>query len=184
MKIALDPGHGGIFAGAIGTVPFELREKDVTLAICQKVSKLLRKSGHRAILTRQRDINFATSINKDIRKRAEIANEAEAEYLVSVHCGAYSDPNPEGIETWFRPNFPKSEELARTLHGALISRFPEHLNRGAKPKDLLLFRHAEMPACQLEIEFLTNPTQLEFLASSINQEKIAAAIVAGITQLK
>ncbi|MEK7728565.1 MAG: N-acetylmuramoyl-L-alanine amidase [candidate division KSB1 bacterium] len=180
MKIALDPGHGGIFPGAIGLVPFELREKDVTLAICTKMSNIFKKQGHKVLLTRDDDTNLDHNVLRDVRKRAELANQAQAELLVSVHCNAFSDPNPEGIETWYRAENKRSETLARTIQQALAVTFSDHLNRGVKAKELLLFRYLEMPACHIETEYLTNPTQLEFLASDFNQEKIAQALTQGV----
>ena len=182
MKIALDPGHGGMFPGAIGLVPFELREKDVTLAICLKIGKLLKSGGHQAILTRSTDQELSPNIARDLELRAEAANRANADLLVSVHCNAFSDPNPEGVEVWYRPNSQPSENLARALQQALVAKFSDHLNRGIKPKDLLLFRHAQMPACHVETEFITNPVQLEFLASVANREALASAIAQGLLQ--
>ena len=70
MKIALDPGHGGIYTGAIGTVPYELREKDVTLAICLKMKDLLKAAGHKVILTRSSDVHLAETMRDDLRQRA------------------------------------------------------------------------------------------------------------------
>ncbi|MDZ7267236.1 MAG: N-acetylmuramoyl-L-alanine amidase [candidate division KSB1 bacterium] len=183
MIIALDPGHGGIFTGAIGTAPYELREKDVTLAICLKLKDLLKAAGHKVILTRSSDVHLAESIAEDLRRRAEIANRAAADLLVSVHCNAFSDPNPEGMETWHRLHSPASEKLARAIQAALMAKFSNHLNRGVKARDLLLFRHANMPACHVETEFLTNPAQLEFLASEFNQAAIAGAIAEGVLQV-
>lgn len=183
MKIALDPGHGGIYTGAIGTVPYELREKDVTLAICLKMKDLLKAAGHKVILTRSSDVHLAEAMREDLRQRAEIANLAAADLLVSVHCNAFSDPNPEGIETWHRPHSAASEKLARAVQTALMAKFGNHLNRRVKAKDLLLFRHANMPACHVETEFLTNPAQLEFLASEFNQAAIAGAIAEGVLQM-
>ncbi|NUO79156.1 N-acetylmuramoyl-L-alanine amidase [candidate division KSB1 bacterium] len=180
MKIALDPGHGGIFPGAIGLAPFELREKDVTLAICTKMSNLLKKQGHKVILTRERDLNLDNNFTKDLRMRAALAMQTKSDVFVSVHCNAYSDPNPEGIETWYRAENKRSETLARTIQQAMAAAFSDHLNRGVKAKDLLMFRHLEIPACHIETEYLTNPTQLEFLASDFNQEKIAQALTQGI----
>lgn len=180
MKIVLDPGHGGIFPGAIGLVPYELREKDVTLAVCTKLSSLLKKKGHKVVLTRDRDVNLDTNLARDMHKRAELANQASADIFVSVHCNAYSDPNPEGIETWYAPENKRSETLARTIQQALAATFPEHLNRGVRAKELELLRRLEMPGCHVETEYLTNPTQLEFLASEFNQEKVAEALAQGL----
>jgi N-acetylmuramoyl-L-alanine amidase len=182
MKIALDPGHGGIFSGAIGTVPFELHEKDVVWNICSKLAVLLKKSGHQVVLTRNGDANLDKNMHRDLQKRAELINRANPNVLISVHCNAFSDPHPEGFEYWHRPDSQPAEALARALQQSLAKTFSDHLNRGIKPKDLALFRLTQAPACHIETEFITNPTQLEFLASDFNQEKIAYAIAQALQQ--
>jgi N-acetylmuramoyl-L-alanine amidase len=180
MKIALDPGHGGIFPGAIGVNPFELREKDVMLALGLKVGKILKQAGHQVIFTRHEDKHLDENLSADLRKRIECANNAKAEVFVSLHCNAYSDPNPEGFETLYHPESPASEKLARAIQDSLVSTFVDHVNRGVKPKDLFVLRFAQMPACQVEIEFISNPVQLEFLASPTSQGNLARAIADGI----
>jgi N-acetylmuramoyl-L-alanine amidase len=180
MRIALDPAHGGIFPGAIGINPFELREKDVMLAVALLLGKILKKSGHQVIFTRNRDAHLDENLSADLRKRVETANNAKAQIFLSLHCNVYSDPNPEGIEIFYHPTSPASEKLARVIQDSLASTFIDHINRGAKPKDLLILRFANMPACQIETEFISNPAQLEFLASAANQEKLAGAIAEGV----
>ncbi|MCG3121627.1 MAG: Germination-specific N-acetylmuramoyl-L-alanine amidase [bacterium] len=181
MKIALDAGHGGIFPGAIGVNPFELREKDVMLALALKVGKLLKQTGHQIIYTRQEDKQLDENMRTDLLKRIACANDSHADLFVSLHCNVYSDPNPEGIETLYSLESPLSEKLARAIQDSVVSTFTDHVNRGVKPKDLFILRHAQMPACQLETEFISNPTQLEFLASPANQENLARAIADGIS---
>lgn len=183
MKIALDPGHGGMFSGAIGILPERLLEKNVTLSICRKLAQFLRSNGHRAILTRTDDSQLAPQLSDDLAKRAEIANKAMAELFVSVHCNAFTDQYPEGMETWYQPESAASLELATLVQGSLGERFPDHVNRGLKPKNLLLFRQLNVPACHVETEFITNPAQLDFLAAESNHDKLAQAIGAGILKL-
>jgi N-acetylmuramoyl-L-alanine amidase len=180
MRIALDPGHGGIFPGAIGLNPFELREKDIMLALGLKVGKLLKQNGHQVIFTRHSDTHLDENLRADLLKRVACANDAKADVFVSLHCNAYSDPNPEGIETLYYPDSSMGEKLARTIQDSVVSVFADHVNRGVKPKDVFLLRFAQMPACQLEIEFISNPVQLEFLAAPENQEHLARAIADGI----
>jgi len=180
MKIALDPGHGGIFPGAIGVNPFELREKDVMLALVLKIGKLLKQNGHHIIYTRHQDAHLDENVRADLLKRIACANDHKADVFISLHCNAYSDPNPEGIETLYYPDSPLSEKLARTIQDSVVSTFADHVNRGVKPKDLFILRHAQMPACQLETEFISNPAQLEFLAAPANQDHLARAIADGI----
>jgi len=180
MRIALDPAHGGIFPGAVGVNPYELREKDVVLALGLKVGKLLKQKGHQIIYTRHADKHLDENLRADLLKRVASANEARADIFVSLHCNVYSDPNPEGIETLYYPDSPASEKLARAIQDSVVSAFADHVNRGAKPKDLFMLRHAKMPACQLETEFISNPAQLEFLASPAHQDNLARAIADGI----
>lgn len=180
MKIALDPGHGGIFPGAVGVTPFELREKDAMLSLGLKVGKLLKQGGHQILFTRHDDTNLDENLSADLRKRVEFANDHKADLFVSLHCNAYLDPNPEGIETLYYPDSAASEKLARSIQDSLASTFTDHVNRGAKPKDLFLLRFAKMPACQVETEFISNPMQLEFLASPEKQDHLARAIADGI----
>jgi N-acetylmuramoyl-L-alanine amidase len=180
MKIALDPGHGGIFPGAIGVNPFELREKDVTLAICLKMGKILKHSGHQILFTRTGDTHLNENLSADLRRRIEMANQAKTDAFISVHCNVYSDPNPEGMETLYHPDSASGEKLARAIQDSLASTFTDHVNRGIKPKDLLVLREAKMPSCQVEAEFISNPVQLEFLAAAANQENLARAIAEGI----
>jgi N-acetylmuramoyl-L-alanine amidase len=144
------------------------------------VGKLLKQAGHQVIFTRHEDRHLDENLNTDLRKRVECANSAGAEALVSLHCNAYSDPNPEGIETLYFPESPLSEKLARAIQDSLVSTFVDHVNRGVKPKELFPLRLAHMPACQVETEFISNPAQLEFLASPTNQENLARAIADGI----
>ena len=46
--VVIDPGHGGIDEG---TAWYHVREKDTTLAVAQRLEKLLRKQGIKSFLT-------------------------------------------------------------------------------------------------------------------------------------
>ena len=180
MKIAVDPGHGGMFPGAMCTTPFVVQEKNVTLAIGLALAKALKKQGHQVILTRNRDLHLSPDLNADIMRRAELANNARAQLFVSVHCNAYADPALGGIETYHAHGSAHGERLAGAVQEAMAAAFANHQNRGVKAKDLLVLQRAVMPACLVETEYLTNPAQLEFLANERNQETIAQAIAEGI----
>ncbi len=90
--VVVDAGHGGHDAGAIG--PHGLREKDVTLNIARKLADKLRAAGLTVVLTRDSDDYVALS------ERTRIANEANADLFVSVHCNAARRRKLEGVETW------------------------------------------------------------------------------------
>jgi N-acetylmuramoyl-L-alanine amidase len=100
--IVIDPGHGGSDLGATYTFPREslysgtkLIEKDQNLDVAYKLRKLLRDEGATVVLTREGDQNLTNT------QRAEIANKAGADRLVSIHMNGSSDKTVDYTTTLF-----------------------------------------------------------------------------------
>lgn len=92
--IVIDPGHGGKDPGAVG--PNGLFEKDITLAIAKKLKDILEANlDVKVILTRYDDKFIG------LLRRTEIANNAQADLFVSIHCNASPSRNARGSETYF-----------------------------------------------------------------------------------
>lgn len=90
--VVLDAGHGGKDSGNRGNGYFE---KHITLSITLRIGEMLSKqSGFKVIYTRDKDQLIALS------KRAKIANEADADLFVSIHCDAFSSPKAYGAGTF------------------------------------------------------------------------------------
>lgn len=83
FKVVLDAGHGGKDPGAVGSVKTN-REKDINLAIVKEIGRLLaaNQSDIEVHYTRQTDIFV------ELGRRAEIANNLNADLFVSVHTNA------------------------------------------------------------------------------------------------
>ena len=94
--IAIDPGHGGKDPGAISKDGL-LKEKEVTLAIAKQVKERFKKQapGITVELTRTDD-SFVP-----VQERTALANSANADLFVSIHCNAAEDPSSKGIETYY-----------------------------------------------------------------------------------
>ena len=93
-RIVIDPGHGGKDHGA--TCSKSRREKDVNLAIAKRLGRILKKEmGVKIIYTRTTD-TFVS-----LKRRAEIANKAQADLFISVHANANSNAKVKGIETYY-----------------------------------------------------------------------------------
>jgi N-acetylmuramoyl-L-alanine amidase len=90
--VIIDPGHGGKDSGARGK---NSMEKDVVLAIGLKLGKYIEENlpDIRVIYTRKTD-EFIP-----LYRRAEIANENNADLFISIHANGWSDPNSTGTET-------------------------------------------------------------------------------------
>ncbi|MFP2957705.1 N-acetylmuramoyl-L-alanine amidase [Myxococcus sp. 1LA] len=91
-RVVIDPGHGGHDTGAIGKGG--TREKDVALAISQKLAEELREKGLEVVLTRDDD-RFIR-----LEDRAKFANAEHGDLFISVHCNAAEKRSLRGIETY------------------------------------------------------------------------------------
>ena len=78
--IVVDPGHGGVDAGAHGRVT-GTPEKDLTLDFCKILAEKLEATGHyRVLMTRDQDVFVP------LDERAEMASKPKADLLVSIHA--------------------------------------------------------------------------------------------------
>lgn len=90
--VVLDAGHGGQDPGKVGYK--KMKEKDIALKITLEVGKELSKNENiKVIYTRKTD-KFV-----DLYKRGRIANKANADLFVSIHCNAHNS-NAYGSETF------------------------------------------------------------------------------------
>jgi len=91
-RVIIDPGHGGHDTGAIGKSG--TREKDVTLAISQKLAAELKERGLEVILTRDDDRYVR------LESRAQFANESRGDLFISIHCNSAPNAKLHGVETY------------------------------------------------------------------------------------
>jgi N-acetylmuramoyl-L-alanine amidase len=97
FTVVVDPGHGGDQEGALS--PAGEKEKDVVLAIAQRISMHLKKAGVKAVLTRTGDIAVP------LANRAAIATAIRADLFLSVHLNSMPTAEQrrtfQGVETYF-----------------------------------------------------------------------------------
>ena len=90
--VVLDAGHGGHDSGNRGNGYFE---KKIALSIALKIGEILEKINEfKIIYTRKSDV-FVGLI-----ERANIANKADADLFVSIHCDAFTSPKAFGAGTF------------------------------------------------------------------------------------
>ena len=91
--VVLDPGHGGIDKGAVGSTGFE--EKTLVLSIARTVRRFLtRDRRFRVILTRDDDRYIP------LRKRYELARKRRAGLFVSIHADANPFARYRGLSVY------------------------------------------------------------------------------------
>jgi len=167
----IDPGHGGNDSGAVG--PSGAKEKDINLAVAERLHLLMSESGIEAYMTRIGDEEVS------LAKRAEKANNISADYFISIHCNAANSPTAHGTETYHYPGSVKGRALAQAVQQELVSA-TGLADRGVKEANFYVLRMTAMPAILVELAFLSNPEEERLLATSAFQEKCARAIWAGV----
>ena len=89
--VVLDAGHGGHDPGNLGN---GFKEKDIALKIVLEIGKQLEKNPNiKVVYTRNKDVFV------DLFKRGQIANKANADLFVSVHCNSHNS-SAHGTETF------------------------------------------------------------------------------------
>lgn len=145
--IVIDAGHGGSDPGAV----YEgRREKDDNLSLATKVGELLSQQGVSVIYTRTADI-YQTPFEK-----AQIANQADADFFISFHRNSSEEPNQySGVETLVYDPSGIKQTMAENINGALSELGFRNLGVKARP-GLVVLRRTKMPALLIETGFLNN----------------------------
>lgn len=218
-KVVIDPGHGGHDPGNLGTRRYSTREKDIALAISLKLGEYIKENmtDVEVIYTRKTD-KFVT-----LKKRTEIANEAEADLFISLHCDAFKNNRVHGTSSFvmgqnhgdenmrvaeqensvilleenyqenytdFDPSKPETYialtmyqqsflEQSISLAQKIQDQFGERVhrrNRGVKQQPLYVTSRTTMPSVLVELGFLTNPSEEDFLNSEKGQAYMASAV--------
>ena len=217
MTVVIDAGHGGKDPGNLGTGRYKTAEKDITLAVAHKTAAYIeeRVPGVRIVMTRSGD-TYPT-----LPDRVRMANEAEADLLLSIHCDSFEKSSAIGSSTFvmglgkseaslrvaskenaaifqensseakgFDPNDPDTfialaltQEiyLERSLQLAdlIQTQFRERVgrkDRGVRQAGYYVTAYANMPSVLVELGFLTNPKEEDFLRSEKGQDYMASAL--------
>jgi N-acetylmuramoyl-L-alanine amidase len=226
--IVIDPGHGGKDPGNLGTGRYKSREKHVSYDVSVLVKKYIEENlpGTRAILTRSDDTFI------ELYQRTVIANRANADLFISIHCNANDNKSAYGTESFVLGMGERDQRLNKTAQLENASRLLEdnwesnyteldasnpaaiialrayqdayleqsisvadeiqkqfegrvkRRNRGVKQQPLAVLRGSTMPAVLVELGFLTNPSEEDFLQSARGKELLASAIYRAIKSYK
>ena len=175
INILLDPGHGGKERGSRG--PTGYPEKEINLIMSKLVEEKLTKLGATVYLTREED--------KDVSLKARMAaiDNIKPDLAISIHYNALPDSgdaeNTQGISTfWYNT---QAHAPAAFLHNYLVEEL-ERPNAGLFWNNLALTRPHTAPAILLELGFMINPEEFEWITDKNEQEKLAQTLAEGIKE--
>lgn len=168
-KIAIDAGHGGSDYGATYN---GRAEKDDNLKLALAVGDILEKNGIDVIYTRTTD-EYETPF-----KKASDANNANADYFVSIHRNSSPTPNKyTGVETLVYNNSGIKSQMADNINSELEKAGFKNLGITERP-NLVVLKRTKMPAVLVEAGFINNDKDNETFDKNFDQ--IANGIADGI----
>lgn len=173
--LVLDAGHGGSQVGAIGSGGY--REKDLSLQIVNQINEAAAKRGIQTILTRNNDRYL------DLQNR--VTNKADA--FISIHLNAPGEwtRHTKGMEILVERNalYPFSGRLAVGVKNALQQLEAVNANHGiditetSPNNSLYVLRRNKAPAILIELGFMTNQNDLNYITNTRNQHEVAEKII-------
>lgn len=223
--VVIDAGHGGKDPGNLGTRRYKKTEKDVSLAVALLVEKYIleRHPNIKVVMTR-RDDSYPT-----LHERTVIANRAQGDVFISIHCDAAENHSAYGSSTYvmgkdhddenrvamrensvilqednqdvyegFDPTKPESYIMLTMFQYAFIQQSVElaqqvqnsfrddvgRKDRGVKQQPLYVTSRSAMPAILIELGFLTNSAEEDYLITDQGQDEMARSIARSFGQYK
>jgi N-acetylmuramoyl-L-alanine amidase len=184
LRIAIDPGHGGIDHGAIGT-DTGVYESTLNLEISQLIAKKFMLEGADVLLTRKSaDVDYTgegdTMKRKDMNNRARLILAQDPHVLVSIHMNKYPNRSLSGAQAFFQKGSQEGEKLAACIQDELNAGLDAGRKRAAKSGDYFILKVSDCPSVIVECGFLSNHTDEEKLLDPKYRQKVADCIYRGI----
>lgn len=169
-RVVIDAGHGG--ETDPGAVYYGRQEKDDNLKLALAVGDILENNGVEVVYTRVSDV-YDTPFEK-----AEMGNNAEADFFVSIHRNATQLPKgASGTMSLVFSNEGILKELAESINKELAKTGFKDLGVFERP-GLAVLRKTKMPAVLVEAGFIDNPADNKRFDAQFTE--IAQAIADGI----
>ena len=174
LTVIIDAGHGGKDPGAM--LNSEIKEKDFSLSI----AKILKEKGGsntkiNLIFTREKD-EFL-ELNKRIASNADL--------LISIHSSFSENNEDSGIDCIVakESNYKdQSETIGKLLIGELSQLNGINTKTSLKEANLMVLKESNCPALLLNLGYISNSNDLNFISNKHNQSLICDKILNAINQ--
>ena len=168
-KVIIDAGHGGQEPGAV----YEGRqEKEDALQLAFDVGNALERRGISVSYTRVSDVYDSPY------EKAAMANASDADIFLSIHRNAMPVPGTaSGVENLVYEDLGTAGALGRNIGEALAEAGWTDLGVKERP-GLVVLRNTKIPAVLVEVGFINNEKDNEFLDA--NMAATADAIADGV----
>jgi len=180
--IAIDDGHGMETPGK-RTPKFEdgsfMKENEFNKRVAELLNEHLIRCGFKTVMV------APTDVDTPLAERVKTANNAKADFYISIHANAAGDGNTfnngKGIETFYNPGSINGEKAAKIIHRHLLNG-TKLVDRGVKSTSFYVLKNTKMPAVLVECGFMTNYEEALLLKSESYRAECAEELAKGICE--
>jgi N-acetylmuramoyl-L-alanine amidase len=175
LKTKVSSGTSGCVSG--------YDEHEINLIVALQLQQELLARGYDVLMIR-------TTADVDISnaQRAQIANDAQADAVIRIHCNASDNESAHGAlticQTKNNPYQPQLYQVNRKLAQCVIDAFVEETDcydRGVWETDTMTgLNWCEVPNCFIELGFMSNPWEDALMATGDYQALMVQGIANGI----
>ncbi|SMO60740.1 N-acetylmuramoyl-L-alanine amidase [Chryseobacterium rhizoplanae] len=161
--IVIDAGHGG---NDFGATHGEIREKNISLSIAKEIQKINESQDkYEIILTRDSDTYPSLS------ERTAQINKLNPEMAISLHVNtsAEQERSDNGFEVYVQ-----NSDVSKELAGKIYKKFNA---RKISESNLHILRETKAPAVLVELGFINNSENRNYITSEKGQKEIAQKFV-------
>ena len=200
ITIVIDPGHSS--AGTSGNEPVSpnssttklkdglgatgsytnIPEHKTNMSVALLVKKELTSKGYNVILTKQDVAESKSNI-----ERAEVGNKNNADLVVRIHADSAENSSISGASMHVPANNEYTSsfyKISKSYGTTILNTYVDEIgikNRGViERNDLTGFNWSKVPVVLIEMGFLSNKEDDNFVSNTANHPKIAKAISDGI----
>ena len=177
--ILIDPGHGGLDSGTISKEG--LKEKEVVLDIAKSIiawNKSMLDSKFEIYITRNKDTLIS------LKDRTKLSRHLKPAVFISLHCNHIENPSIKGLEIYTYKRDPQSlilaDKILLNLHENLGFKIrpPKHANFHVLSETSIY-----CPALLLELGYLSNANESNYLIDKANKRALALAILMALDEV-
>jgi N-acetylmuramoyl-L-alanine amidase len=174
VVIIVDAGHGGHDTGAKSSDG--MSEKEVVLSVAKSIQREGEANNIKVILTRNGDEPLT------LDERVLMTKRYQADAFISLHTNFDKNTSNAGIECFVSEKsirFDESKRLADNLLHELQTLQGISVN-GIMKSDFHVLRGNTIPAILLELGYLSNARDYQYVTNQDNQKSISKSIIAAV----
>ncbi|MDR4893215.1 MULTISPECIES: N-acetylmuramoyl-L-alanine amidase family protein [unclassified Chryseobacterium] len=161
--IVIDAGHGG---NDFGATHGEILEKNISLSVAKEIQKINESQDkYEVILTRDSDSA------PTLAERTDMINKLNPEMVISLHVN--SSPQKERYDNGFEV-YVQNSDVSKELAGKIYKKFNA---RKIEERNLHMLRETKAAAVLVELGFINNSDNRNYITSEKGQKEIAQKFV-------